>query len=173
VDCLVNNAGIADENEPEQADIWERVIRINLHGTYYVTCTLLPYLANGGRIINIASILGRAGRRRNTAYSASKHGVLGFTKSLALDLAARRITVNAVLPAWVDTPMLRGELDRQAALLGVDTATLQRNARRNVPIRRLVTAEETAALVVYLASDAAAAITAQGITIDGGFMCGA
>lgn len=173
IDGLVNNAGVSDENEPDDAATWDRVIGINLNGTYNVTLAVLPYLADGGRVVNIASILGRAGKVRNTAYSASKHGVLGFTKSLALDLALRKITVNAVLPGWVDTPMLRHELARQASLIGVEAAHLLRNARRGIPLRRLVETGEAAALVAFLLSDAAAAITAQGITIDGGFMCGA
>jgi 3-hydroxybutyrate dehydrogenase len=173
LDGLVNNAGVSDENELEDEAAWDRVIGINLNGTYNVTVAALPYLADGGRVVNISSILGRAGKVRNTAYSASKHGVLGLTKSLALDLAPRKITVNAVLPAWVDTPMLRQELARQASLIGAETAHLLRNARRNIPLRRLVEAEEAAALVGFLLSDAAAAITAQGITIDAGFMCGA
>ncbi|MGH8523570.1 MAG: SDR family NAD(P)-dependent oxidoreductase [Gammaproteobacteria bacterium] len=173
IDGLVNNAGVSDENEPEDEAIWDRVIGINLNGTYNVTLAVLPYLAEGGRVVNIASILGRAGKVRNTAYSASKHGVLGFTKSLALDLAPRKITVNAILPGWVDTPMLRRELDRQASLIGVEPANLLRNARRNIPLRRLVETRETAELVGFLLSDAAAAITAQSLTIDGGFMCGA
>jgi len=173
IDGLVNNAGVADENEPDNDKVWDRVIGINLHGTYNTTLAVLPYLADGGRVVNVASILGRAGQVRNTAYCASKHGIVGFTKSLALDLAPRKITVNAILPAWVDTPMLRGELARQAALIGSETAQMLRNARRNIPLRRLVEADETAALVRFLLSDAAAAITAQGITIDAGFMCGA
>lgn len=172
IDGLVNNAGVSDENEPEDEAIWDRVIGINLNGTYNVTLAVLPYLAEGGRVVNIASILGRAGKIRNTAYSASKHGVLGFTKSLALDLASRKITVNAVLPGWVDTPMLRRELDRQASLIGAEPAHLLRNARRNIPLRRLVETREVAELTGFLLSNAAAAITAQGLTIDGGFMCG-
>lgn len=173
LDGVVNNAGVSDENEVEDEAVWDRVIGINLNGTYNTLLATLPYLADGGRVVNIASILGRAGKVRNTAYSASKHGVLGLTKSLALDLAPRKITVNAILPAWVDTPMLRRELGRQAAIAGLDSAQLLRNARRAIPLRRLVEAEEAAALVGFLLSAEAAAITAQGITIDAGFMCGA
>jgi 3-hydroxybutyrate dehydrogenase len=173
LDGVVNNAGVSDENEVEDEAAWDRVIGINLNGTYNTLLATLPYLADGGRVVNVASILGRAGKVRNTAYSASKHGVLGLTKSLALDLAPRKITVNAILPAWVDTPMLRRELDRQASIAGLETSQLLRNARRSIPLRRLVGAEEAAALVGFLLSDEAAAITAQGITIDAGFMCGA
>ena len=172
IDGLVNNAGIADENEPDDEVTWDRVLGINLNGTYNTTHAVLPYLVEAGRIVNVASVLGRAGKIRNTAYCASKHAILGFTKSLALDLAVRKITVNAILPAWVDTPMLHRELDRQASLIGVETNHLLRNARRNIPLRRLVQTDETAVLIKFLLSDAAGAITAQSITIDAGFMCG-
>lgn len=172
IDILVNSAGIADENEPEQIDIWQRVLNINLHGTYHVTLEALEAMPDGGSVINVSSVLGRAGKRRNTAYCTSKHALLGFTKSLALDLAPRRITVNAVLPAWVDTPMLRHEVGLQADSLGLPSEQLLRNARKQIPLRRFIAADEVASLIGFLASDAAAGITAQSYTIDGGFTCG-
>lgn len=173
IDILVNSAGISTENEPEQDDIWHRVLDVNLHGTYYVTLAALEVMPDGGRIINVSSILGRAGNVRNTAYCTSKHALLGFTKSLALDLALRKITVNAVLPAWIDTPMLRRGLSVQAEMGGTDLNQLLRNARKKVPLRRLLESEEVASLIAFLASDEAAAITAQSHVIDGGFSCGA
>ncbi|HVK94757.1 MAG TPA: SDR family NAD(P)-dependent oxidoreductase [Noviherbaspirillum sp.] len=172
IDVLLNNAGIADENEPEQDDIWHRVLNVNLHGTYYVTLEALNVMPDGGRIINVSSVLGRAGYVRNTAYCTSKHALLGFTKSLALDLAMRKITVNAVLPGWVDTPMLRHGLEVQAEKSGADFQQLLRNARKQVPLRRLLESEEVAALIAFLASDEAAGITAQSYVIDGGYTCG-
>lgn len=172
VDLLVNSAGIADENEPEQEDIWHRVLNINLNGTYHVTLEALSAMPDGGRIVNVSSVLGRAGKRRNTAYCTSKHALLGFTKSLALDLAPRRITVNAVLPAWIDTPMLRHEVALQADSLGLPPEQLLRNARKQIPLRRFLAAKEVASLIGFLASDDAAGITAQSYTIDGGFTCG-
>lgn len=172
IDLLVNSAGIADENEPEQADIWQRVLDVNLNGTYHVTLEALNAMPDGGRIVNVSSVLGRAGKRRNTAYCTSKHALLGFTKSLALDLAPRRITVNAVLPAWIDTPMLRHEVTLQADSLGLPPEQLLRNARKQIPLRRFLAAREVASLIGFLASDDAAGITAQSYTIDGGFTCG-
>ena len=114
IDVLVNSAGVCNENEPEDLDNWHKVISVNLNGTFYIISLCLPLLADQGRIINLSSILGRIGKVRNTAYCASKHGIIGMTKALALDLAPRRITVNAILPAWIDTPMLQGELAVQA-----------------------------------------------------------
>jgi ketoreductase len=172
LDILVNNAGIADENEPDDEEAWLRVLDINLHGTFTVTATCLPYLVEGSRIVNVASILGRAGKMRNTAYCASKHGILGYTKALALDLAPRRIVVNAVLPGWIDTPMLQHELSALAGQMGIDPKQVLRNARRNIPLRRLVAAREAADLIAFLVSDRASAITAQSFTIDGGYTCG-
>lgn len=172
VDVLVNNAGIADENEPDEEAAWHRVIDINLHGTFAVTAACLPYLADDARIVNMSSILGRAGKVRNTAYCASKHGVIGYTKALALDLAPRGITVNAVLPGWTDTPMLQRELAAQAGQLGVEVGQVLRNARKSIPMKRLIAAHEVADLVVFLVSQQAAAITAQSFTIDGGYTCG-
>lgn len=172
IDLLVNSAGIADENEPEQIDIWHRVLNVNLNGTYHVTLEALEAMPDGGRIVNVSSVLGRAGKRRNTAYCTSKHALLGFTKSLALDLAPRRITVNAVLPAWIDTPMLRHEVALQAESLGLPPEQLLRNARKQIPLRRFLAANEVASLIGFLASDDAAGITAQSYTVDGGFTCG-
>lgn len=168
VDVLVNSAGICNENEPEDLDNWQRVISVNLTGTFQVTSLCLPLLASGGRIINMASILGRAGKVRNTAYCASKHGIIGMTKALALDLAPRRITVNAILPAWIDTPMLQGELAVQARIAGISQQEILRNAKKKLPMRRFIASAEVAAMVRYLASPEAGGVTAQSLMIDGG-----
>ncbi|GHF69046.1 3-hydroxyacyl-CoA dehydrogenase [Streptomyces mashuensis] len=172
LDILVNNAGVADENAPDDESTWLRVLDVNLHGTFAVTATCLEFLVDNGRIVNVSSILGKAGKMRNTAYCASKHGLIGYTKGLALDLASRGITVNAVLPGWIDTPMLRREIAAQAAEIGADPARMLRQARKSVPLRRLVEAREAAELIAFLVSDRAAAITAQSLTVDGGYTRG-
>lgn len=168
IDVLVNSAGVCDENEPEDIDHWHKVISVNLNGTFYVTSLCVPLMADGGRIVNMSSILGRAGKVRNTAYCASKHGIIGMTKALALDLAPRRITVNAILPAWVDTPMLQGELAAQARLAGITHEQILRNAKKKLPLRRFIQGDEVAAMVRYLASREAGGVTAQSLMIDGG-----
>lgn len=168
IDVLVNSAGVCNENEPEDLANWHKVISVNLNGTFYVTSLCLPLLADGGRIINLSSILGRIGKVRNTAYCASKHGIIGMTKALALDLAPRRITVNAILPAWIDTPMLQGELAVQAQIAGISQEQILRSAKKKLPLRRFIQADEVAAMVRYLASPQASGVTAQSLMIDGG-----
>lgn len=167
IDVLVNSAGVCNENEPEDLDNWHKVISVNLNGTFYITSLCLPLLADQGRIINLSSILGRIGKVRNTAYCASKHGIIGMTKALALDLAPRRITVNAILPAWIDTPMLQGELAVQAGIAGISQEQVLRNAKKKLPLRRFIQADEVAAMVRYLASPEASGVTAQSLMIDG------
>lgn len=167
IDVLVNSAGVCNENEPEDLDNWHKVISVNLNGTFYVTSLCLPLLADQGRIINLSSILGRIGKVRNTAYCASKHGIIGMTKALALDLAPRRITVNAILPAWIDTPMLQGELAVQAGIAGITQEQILRTAKKKLPLRRFIQADEVAAMVRYLASPEASGVTAQSLMIDG------
>ena len=146
--------------------------KLELDAPVRLTAACLPWMNRGGRIINIASILGRAGKVRNTGYCASKHGLLGYSKALALELAPQGITVNAVLPGWVETPMLLRELNVQAEAIGSTSQQVLRNARRQLPIKRLVAEDEVAAMVDYLASPQAAAVTAQSLVIDGGFTCG-
>lgn len=172
LDILVNSAGVADENAPHESDIWHKVLDINLHGTYYVTLEALERMPKASRIINVSSILGRAGNVRNTAYCTSKHALLGFTKSLAMDLASQKITVNAVLPGWVDTPMLRKEIAINAEKIGADPDNMLRTARKKMPMKRFTQAEDVAATIAFLASNAAGNITAQSFTVDGGFTCG-
>jgi ketoreductase len=173
VDVLVNNAGIGPDNMPEETETWRKVLRINLDAPMRLTGMCLDYMSSGGRIVNIASILGKVGNPRNTGYCASKHGIVGYTRALAMDLASRGITVNVVLPAFVDTPMLRHQLGIQASQLGVLPEQVLRNARRRVPLKRLVRSEEVAAMVGFLASAEASAITAQSLVVDGGASCGA
>ncbi len=173
LDVLVNCAGVAAENQPGDIDAWHRIIDVNLHGTYHVILEALQVMPDGGRIVNVASVLGRHGRVRNTAYCTSKHALLGLTKSLALDLASRGITVNAVLPGGVDTPMLQRELALEAQRAGLPLERVRRSARKKIPLGRFVRSEEVAAVVAFLASQEAAAITAQSYVVDGGGMCGA
>ena len=127
-----------------------------------------PFIPQGGRIINLSSVVGRFGVAGLSAYSASKHGVIGLTRSLALELAPRRITVNAMCPGWVETEMAR-EGFRQIGRLERKTVDEGRQAAaRMAPLGRVLDPEEVAGLAVYLASDEAASVTGQAIVIDGG-----
>ncbi|MEX0446963.1 SDR family NAD(P)-dependent oxidoreductase [Xenorhabdus sp. SGI246] len=165
---IVVSHGKADNNYIDQNDIWDSVLVTNLHSTQRLLSQVVPDIVSGGRIVIISSILGKVGATRNTAYCASKHALLGLTKSLALDLAERQITVNAVLPAWVNTPMLVKGLEPQAQLLGCSTSVLLKRAAKKIPLRRLITPQDVANTVMFFISPNAAMITAQGITIDGG-----
>ncbi len=172
LDVLVNSAGICDENEPDDVGTFRKVIDVNVHGTFQITAHALAHMPGPGCIINMSSILGRAGKIRNTGYCASKHAIVGMSKALALDLAPLKITVNAILPAWVDTPMLRGELAKQACMSGQDEKLIQRTAKRQLPLKRFIAADEVAALAYFLASKEASAMTAQALVIDGGVALG-
>ncbi len=163
LDVLVNSAGLAGSNPLDAASddaLWHRVIDVNLHGTYYCTKHAFPHIRDGGRIINIGSVLSHKGVADQTAYSAAKHAVLGFTRAVAHHAAARRVTVNIVCPGWVDTDMARSrwqelKIDEQMAAAGV-------------PLGRVVAPVEVASLVHFLASDEAGAITGQAFNIDAG-----
>lgn len=170
VDVLVNNAGVGGGEPVIGSDIsrWRRTIDTNLTGTYLVTRETLPLMREGGRIVNMSSVLGRFGVAGYTAYCASKHGVIGFTRALALELAPRQITVNALCPGWVDTEMAAAGMQQGAGATGLTFEEFRDQALAAVPIRRMIQPEEVAELVRFLASPAAAAITGQTYNICGG-----
>lgn len=162
VDALVNSAGLAGANALEGDDaLWHAIVSSNLHGTYYCCKAALPLLPDGsGRIVNIASVLGLRGVADQTAYCAAKHGVVGFTRALALALAPRGITVNAVCPGWVDTEMARQRFGE----LGITTEA----AAAGVPTGRIAAPEEVADAVAWLLRPEARSITGLALPIDGG-----
>lgn len=174
VDILVNNAGRSGGGVTAQLtdELWHDVIDTNLNSVFLVSREVLTtggMLDGGsGRIINIASTGGKQGVVLGAPYSASKHGVIGFTKALGLELAKTGITVNAVCPGYVETPM--AERVRQGYAAGWSTTVEDVLARfeAKIPLGRYSTAEEVAGLVSYLAGDLAAAITAQALNVCGG-----
>jgi NAD(P)-dependent dehydrogenase (short-subunit alcohol dehydrogenase family) len=121
-----------------------------------------------GRIINISSVLGKFGVPGYSAYCATKHGMIGFTRAVALEVVGRGITVNAICPGWVDTEMARLGLEESAANQGITPEEFKKQAVAAVPIGRFLDADEVAGLALYLASDKAAGITGQAINICGG-----
>jgi len=161
---LVNNAGLAGGapfGSPQEADAWPAIIATNLTGAWLCARAASPLMINDrGRIINIASVLGLRGAADQLAYASAKHGLIGLTRSLALALAERQITVNAICPGWVATPMAEARFH--------DLGITEADAAAGTPTGRITTPAEVAALAVYLASEAARNLTGQVITLDGG-----
>jgi NAD(P)-dependent dehydrogenase (short-subunit alcohol dehydrogenase family) len=166
VDVLVNAIGVEHVATAEDTDpvAWDRVIATNLGSYHFVTTAVLPTLADGGSIVNVASQLALVGAPRFAAYTASKAGILGYTRSLALELAPRGIRVNAVCPGAVDTPLLR----RQFADGDGPQGTMEQLIRMH-PLGRLGRPEEIAELIAFLASPASSWITGSTFVADGGY----
>jgi len=171
-DILVNNAGIAESATVDKTsdELWQRHIGVNLSGTFFCTRAVVPeMMASGwGRIINIASIAGKTGAPYIAAYSASKHGVLGLTRSVALEVASKGVTVNAICPGYVDTEMTSRGIENITAKTGKNAADALAALKRMSPQNRLVTSEEVAALALLLASEDGRGINGQAINVDGG-----
>lgn len=170
LDVLVNNAGVGGGQPIHKTETaaWRRIVDTNVWGTFLVSRQAVSMLLDAGRIINISSVLGRFGVPGYTAYCASKHAVIGFTRALALELAGRRITVNAICPGWVDTDMAIQGMQSGASAMGVSFDEFRTRALEAVPIGRFVDPVEVANLVRFLASPQAGAITGQSYNICGG-----
>jgi NAD(P)-dependent dehydrogenase (short-subunit alcohol dehydrogenase family) len=174
LDVLVNNAGTGGPNAcgGPGPDRWDEIVRTNLDGLFHVTSAAVPFLSDGGRVVNVSSVLGKFGVPGYTAYCASKHGVIGFTKALAHELAPRRITVNAVCPGWVETDMARAGMELLAEGMGVSYREAREHALAQVPLGRILQPEEIGQLVVYLVSPAASGMTGQAVSLCGGSTMG-
>lgn len=174
VDVLVNNAGRSGGGVTAEIedDLWYDVIDTNLNSVFLMTREVLrsgKLLERGwGRIINIASTGGKQGVVLGAPYSASKHGVIGFTKALGLELAKTGVTVNAVCPGYVETPMAQRVRQGYAAHFNTTEEAILERFEAKIPLGRYSTAEEVAGMVGYLVSEAAAPVTAQAINVCGG-----
>lgn len=171
-EILVNNAGVAESAPFHKTsdELWRRIIEINLSGTFFCTREALPAMLekSWGRIINIASIAGKAGAAYIAAYVASKHGVVGLTRSLAVEVATKGITVNAICPGYVETDMAQYAIDSIATKTKMSAEDAKKYLESQSPQQRMVTVDEVAALALLLASEEGRGINAQAINIDGG-----
>jgi len=172
VDILVNNAGQAEASPFVKTGLalWQRMLDVNLTGVFLCTQAVLPAMLErgSGRIVNVASTAGQTGYAYVAAYCAAKHGVIGMTRSLALEVATRGITVNAVCPGYTETELLRQSVDRIAAQTSRSEAEAREALVRANPQRRFVTPDEVAHSVLWLCSPGSEALTGQAISVSGG-----
>ena len=163
IDVLVNNAGITKDMllMRMKKEDFESVIDVNLVGTFNVTKNVIPYMmkARNGKIVNISSVVGISGNAGQTNYSASKAGIIGFTKSFAKEVASRNINVNAVAPGFIQTDMTNVLKDE-----------IKEEISKNIPLKRMGTARDVANLVSFLVSENSNYITGQVINVDGGML---
>jgi 3-hydroxybutyrate dehydrogenase len=174
VDILINNAGIQFvspiENFPEEK--WDAIIATNLSSAFHCTKATLPGMrkAGWGRVVNIASAHGLVASPNKSAYVAAKHGVVGFTKTIALETAKDGITVNAICPGYVMTPLVQGQIKDQAKANNIpESEVVEKIILEPQPTKQFVEIEEVAALAVYLCGNAARNITGTALSIDGGW----
>jgi 3-hydroxybutyrate dehydrogenase len=172
VDILVNNAGVVTSAPLKTVTLaeWERIFAVNVTGTFLCTQQFLPgMLERGwGRVVNVASIAGLTGAPYISTYAASKHAVIGFTRSMAAEVAAKGVTVNAVCPGYVDTPMTEGSLARIVAKTKLTQEQAVESLKAMSPQRRLFEPDEVAYLVRCLCDHRARGVNGQSIVLDGG-----
>ena len=174
IDVLINNAGVqfvapVDEFPDEK---WEQIVSINLSSNFHAIKAVLPGMKrrNRGRIVNVASAHGLVASPFKSAYVAAKHGVIGLTKTVALELAETGITCNAVCPGYVKTPLVEGQIRDQAKAHGMSEDEVVRHViLASQPNKRFVGLDELAQVVLFLCSDAAASITGSALPVDGGW----
>ena len=169
---LVNNAGIAAGAKLADTtdELWERTLRVNATAAFYWTRAVMPLMlqAGWGRVINVASIAAKAAAPYMVAYAASKHALLGLTRAVSSEVAAKGVTVNAICPGYVDTPMTEGSIENIHARTGRSAEQAKKILEGFSPQGRLMTAEEVAGIAAFLCTEEARGINGQGIVLDGG-----
>jgi 3-hydroxybutyrate dehydrogenase len=175
IDILVNNAGIQHVAKvvdfPEER--WDAIIAINMSAAFHATKTALPYMLRGkwGRIINIASAHGLVASAEKAAYVTAKHGIVGFTKVVAIETANEGVTCNAICPGWVLTPLVQKQIEVRAAAQGITERQASDDLlREKQPMLNFTTPEQIGALAVFLCGDSASTITGAALSIDGGWV---
>lgn len=174
LDILVNNAGIQHVSPVEDfpLDAWDRIIAINLSSVFHATRAAIPAMkaAGRGRIVNIASAHALVASPFKSAYVAAKHGVAGFTKSAALELATSGVTVNAICPGYVKTPLVEAQIADQAKARGISEEAVMRDVILAAqPTKRFVTVDQLAGMLLYLCADAGASVNGAILSVDGGW----
>ncbi len=172
---LVANSGVGGANSPGPQDRWVEILDTNLTGTYWCCRAAQRHLAPGPQprnLLLLSSILGRFGVPGYTAYCASKAGLLGLTKALAMELAPQGVQVNALCPGWVDTEMARNGIEGMAEAMGVSYEEARARAVKVVPLGRMSTPEEIASVAAFLLGDGSRGITGQGIDVNNGAWMG-
>jgi len=174
VDILVNNAGIQHVAPVEEFPVekWDAIIAINLTSAFHTTAVAVPHMrdAGWGRIINIASAHGLRASPNKAAYVAAKHGVVGLTKTVALELAGKGVTCNAICPGFVLTPLVERQIQDRMKAGGIDRETVIRDGiLEKQPSKQFVTVEQVAQAAIFLASEAADQITGTTLSMDGGW----
>lgn len=170
IDVVVNNAGLSERGTVKSGtdEWWDRVLRVNLTGSFFVCRAAMRHLTSGGRVVNVGSVLSLFGVGDSAAYTAAKHGLLGLTRAFAAEVAHKGITVNAICPGWVDTEMAVGGFESIARSSGVSSEEARKQATAKVPLGRILEPDEVASLVVFLCLEEARGIHGQAIRIDGG-----
>ncbi|MGK5113567.1 SDR family NAD(P)-dependent oxidoreductase [Geodermatophilus sp. CPCC 205506] len=174
LDAAVNSAGVQGQLAPVDEcslDNWQRTLAVNLTGTFLsmrAEVRAMLEAGNGGSVVNLASNFGLVGKERIPAYCASKHGVIGLTKSAALDYAKSGIRINAVCPGPIDTPLLSGI----ETAMGAAGAAMRQEVEDSVPMGRVGQADEVGEVIAWLCGDAASFVTGAAVPVDGGFVVG-
>jgi len=174
VDVLVNNAGIQHVAPVEKfpPDAWQKVIDVNLSAPFHLSAICLSEMRaqNWGRIINIASVHGQVASAQKSAYVAAKHGLIGLTKTIALEMADTQVTCNAICPGWVRTPLVEAQIEARASAA---SSTIEDAAYHLVsekqPTGRFMNPEQIAKMALFLASEDADNVTGSAFTLDGGW----
>lgn len=174
LDILINNAGVQHVSPIEDfpIDWWDRILAINLSSVFHATRAAIPAMkaAKRGRIVNIASAHALVASPFKSAYVAAKHGVAGFTKTAALELATSGVTVNAICPGYVKTPLVEAQIADQARTRGISEEAVMRDVILAAqPTKQFVTVEQLAGMLLYLCADAGASVNGAILSVDGGW----